>query len=165
MASMALGVTPGVALAQSSPTNPVVSSAASAHAAVAKEVSGMDIPRKGDGSIDFDQWFKGKNEKEKADMADQLSDRKDLKDFTKYIRNEWRELDKETMRLDNINNLKKTEWKELDATIIALNTIESFQNKLKTGSTLTPEERRQLESAINTPGVSEMVRKWMQKYI
>ena len=93
MASMALGVTPGVALAQSSPSNPIVGPATSASAAVAKEVSVMDIPRRANGSIDFDRWFTGKSKDEQKVLAKGLKTRADKESYTEYLDLQEKELD------------------------------------------------------------------------
>lgn len=86
----------------------------------------MDIPRKTDGSIDFDQWFTGKSKDEQKVLAKGL---KNEVDYDAYMA--WKEAVNEgkTATIVKLQN----ENKELDATIAALNTIESFQKKLKTG--------------------------------
>jgi Skp family chaperone for outer membrane proteins len=43
------------------------------------------IPRKADGSVDFDKWFEGKNRDQQYEMADSLTDLQDEKAYRKYL--------------------------------------------------------------------------------
>ena len=43
------------------------------------------IPRKADGSVDFDKWFEGKNRDQQYEMVDSLTDLQDERAYTKYL--------------------------------------------------------------------------------
>ncbi len=53
----------------------------------------MDIPRKTDGSIDFDKWFTGKSKDEQKVLVKGLKTRADKESYTEYLDSQEKELD------------------------------------------------------------------------
>jgi Skp family chaperone for outer membrane proteins len=137
------------------------------------------IPRKADGSVDFDKWFEGKNIDQQYEMADLLTDLKDEKAFTKYMVPYRKKLEAENtknraegakIQAENTKNRAEgakiqAENTKLDAIIAALATIEALGKKLQRGEQITDADKANLKIAINTPGVNPNLIMGIKKHI
>ncbi len=116
------------------------------------------IPRKADGSVDFDKWFEGKNINQQYEMADLLTDLNDEKAFSRYMVPYRKKLEAE-------NAKNRAEGAKLDAIIAALATIEALGKKLQRGEQITDADKANLKIAINTPGVNPNLIMGIKKHI
>jgi len=123
------------------------------------------IPRKADGSVDFDKWFEGKNIDQQYEMADLLTDLKDEKAFTKYMVPYRKKLEAENTKNRAEGAKIQAENTKLDAIIAALATIEALGKKLQRGEQITDADKANLKIAINTPGVNPNLIMGIKKHI
>ena len=122
------------------------------------------IPRKADGSVDFDKWFSGKGPQEIKQLSKSLND----KDFDGYV--VWKEdgVDKKRVDLAKVqaeNDRKQAENDRKDAIIAALGTITALGKKVQRGEQITNADKANLKIAVNTPGVNPMLIMGIKKHI
>ena len=130
------------------------------------------IPRKADGSVDFDKWFEGKNRDQQYEMADLLTDLNDEKAFSRYMVPYRKKLEAENAKnraegakIQAENAKIQAENAKLDAIIAALATIEALGKKLQRGEQITDADKANLKIAVNTPGVNPMLIMGIKKHI
>ena len=97
------------------------------------------IPRKADGSVDFDKWFVGKSSQEIKLLSKVLQSRSDKEGFADF-------LDRDAAKLEAENALKE---KTIQAYII----IDGIQKKLLKSELITDADMANFKIAANTPGV------------
>ena len=122
------------------------------------------IPRKADGSVDFDKWFSGKGPQEIKQLSKSLND----KDFDGYVL--WKEdgVDKKRVDLAKVqaeNDRKQAENDRKDAIIAALGTITALGKKVQRGEQITNADKANLKIAVNTPGVNPNLIMGIKKHI
>jgi hypothetical protein len=103
------------------------------------------IPRKADGSIDFDKWSEGKGLEEFKQLRKSLND----KDFDSFI--EW-SVDHNAKLDAKLANVR-AEGVKLDATLQAYKIIDGIQKKLLKSELITDVDMANFKIAANTPGV------------
>jgi Skp family chaperone for outer membrane proteins len=123
------------------------------------------IPRKADGSVDFDKWFEGKNINQQYEMADLLTDLNDEKAFSRYMVPYRKKLEAENAKNRAEGAKIQAEGAKLDAIIAALATIEALGKKLQRGEQITDADKANLKIAINTPGVNPNLIMGIKKHI
>lgn len=142
----------------------------------------MDIPRKGDGSIDFDRWFTGKSKDEQKVLAKGLENEVD---YDAYIA--WKEAVNEgktatVIKLQNENKERYAKNKELDAQLLKIqNKNKELDAKLLaqnqawlgqlrsiyalTGGNFNPKIQKQIHDALHDNTVPDFIKRELQKLL
>jgi ABC-type uncharacterized transport system YnjBCD substrate-binding protein len=129
------------------------------------------LPRKADGSIDFDKWSEGKGLEEFKQLRKSLND-KDFDSFIDWFEDHNAKLDaklanvrEDNAKLDAKLANVRAEGVKLDANIQAYKIIDGIQKKLLKSELITDVDMANFKIAANTPGVDLGLISRMKKHL